>query len=114
MVQTASGYWLINEASRQKQTAIETKYKKKVRTITLPHTSGPLLLTFDNVLVSKTGLTSAAGWCVGMFVEQNKKQHVVVVLGSRNKTERLNTVKNIRYNHIVDTNLNKADFSTNY
>ena len=92
----------------------ETKYKKKIRTINLPHTSGQLLFTFDSVLVSKTGLTSSAGWCVGMVVEQHNQKYVVVVLGSRNKRERLETVKNIRYNHIVDTNLNQVNFSTNY
>jgi D-alanyl-D-alanine endopeptidase (penicillin-binding protein 7) len=114
MVTTAAGYWFIAEVSGQKQAAIETKYKKKVRTIRLPHTSGQLLFTFDNVIVSKTGLTSSAGWCVGMVVEQNNQKYVVVVLGSRNKHERLETVKNIRYNHIVDTNLNTVNFSTNY
>lgn len=114
MMVTATGYWFITEVSSQKHTAIETKYKKKIRTINLPHTSGPLLFTFDSVIVSKTGLTSSAGWCVGMVVEQNNQKYVVVVLGSRNKRERLETVKNIRYNQIVDTNLNQANFSTNY
>ena len=114
MMTTATGYWFITEVSGQKQTAIDTKYKKRVRTINLPHTSGQLLFTFDSVLVSKTGLTSSAGWCVGMVVEQNNQKYVVVVLGSRNKRERLETVKNIRYNHIVDTNLNTVNFSTNY
>jgi D-alanyl-D-alanine endopeptidase (penicillin-binding protein 7) len=114
MMTTATGYWFITEVSGQKQTAIETKYKKKIRTINLPHTSGQLLFTFDSVLASKTGLTTSAGWCVGMVVEQNQQRYVVVVLGSRNKRERLETVKNIRYNHIVDTNLNTVNFSTNY
>lgn len=111
---TATNYWMITQISGQKQVAIETKYRKQVRTITLPHTSGPLLFAFDSVLVSKTGLTLSAGWCVGMVVEQNNQKYVVVVLGSRNKRERLETVKNIRYNHIVDTNLNTVNFSTNY
>lgn len=114
MMSTAAGYWFIAEISGQKQTAIETKYKKKVRTIRLPHTSGPLLFSFDHVIVSKTGLTSSAGWCVGMVVEQNNQKYVVVVLGSRNKRERLETVKNIRYNHINDANLNTVNFTTNY
>lgn len=114
MMNTAAGYWFIVDVGSRKQTAIETKYKKKIRKITLPHTSGPLLFEFESVLVSKTGLTSAAGWCVGMVVEQNRQRHIVVVLGSRNKRERLNTVKDIRYNHIDDANLNKVDFSTNY
>lgn len=114
MLNTARGYWFILDVSSRKQTAIETKYKKRVRKITLPHTSGPLLIEFESVLVSKTGLTNAAGWCVGMVVEQNQKKHIIVVLGSRNKHERLNTVKDIHYNHINDANLNRVDFSTNY
>jgi D-alanyl-D-alanine endopeptidase (penicillin-binding protein 7) len=114
MMQIAAGYWFIREVSGQKQTAIETKYKKKIRTVHLPHTSGSLLFTFDNVLVSKTGLTNAAGWCVGMVVEQDKQKYVVVVLGSRNKRERLETVKNIRYNHIADINLTPAEIPTTY
>lgn len=106
MMQIAAGYWFIAEISSLKQTAIETKYQKRIRTINLPHTSGPLLFAFDSVIVSKTGLTNSAGWCVGMVVKQNNQQFVVVVLGSRNKRERLNTVKDIRYNHIDDANLN--------
>jgi D-alanyl-D-alanine endopeptidase (penicillin-binding protein 7) len=114
MMATAAGYWFITETSSQKQTVIETKYKKKIRTINLPHTSGPLLFAFDSVIVSKTGLTSAAGWCVGMVVNQNSQRYVIVVLGSRNKRERLETVNSIRYNHIDDANLKQTKFSTNY
>ena len=111
---TATGYWFITEVSSQKHTAIETKYKKRIRTINLPHTSGELLFAFDSIIVSKTGLTSSAGWCVGMVVRQNNQQYVVVVLGSRNKRERLATVKDLRYNHIIDTNLNTDNFPANY
>lgn len=114
MMHIAAGYWLIQEISGQKHVALETKYKKRIRTINLAHTSGPLLFAFDSVLVSKTGLTTAAGWCVGMVVEQNKQQYIVVVLGSKNKTERLNTVKNIRYNHVVDINLRDLEIPTTY
>lgn len=114
LMNTATGYWLIRDISGQKQVALETKYKKKIRTINLSHTSGPLLFTFDNVLVSKTGLTSSAGWCVGMVVEQNHQQYVVVVLGAKNKKQRLETVKNIRYNHVVDTNLRELEIPTTY
>ena len=114
LMQTAMGYWLIREVSGQKHVAFETKYAKKIRTIKLDHPSGPLLFAFDSVLVSKTGLTTAAGWCVGMVVEQNQQQYVVVVLGSKNKKQRLNTVHDIRYNHVVDTNLRELKISTTY
>ena len=104
LVNIASSYWLIREISTKKQADIETRYKKKVRKIKLSHTSGSIL-EFDNVLVSKTGLTTAAGWCVGLAVEKQKQGYVIVILGSKNKTQRLNTVRDILYNHIVDTNI---------
>lgn len=114
LMTAALGYWLIREVSTQKHVAFETKYQKKIRTINLEHTSGPLLFAFDSVLVSKTGLTSAAGWCVSMVVEQNRQQYVVVVLGSKNKKQRLDTVKEIRYNHVVDVNLRELEIPTTY
>ena len=114
LMQTSLGYWLIREVSGQKAVSVETKYSKKIRTIHLAHTSGALLFAFDSVLVSKTGLTAAAGWCVGMVVEQNQQQYVVVVLGAKNKKQRLDTVKDIRYNHVVDANLHDLRISTTY
>jgi D-alanyl-D-alanine endopeptidase (penicillin-binding protein 7) len=105
MMTVAANYWFIRETSIKKQVAFDTRYRKKIRTIRLDHTSGNILFSFDNIVVSKTGLTSAAGWCVGLVTEQNGQQYVIVVLGSRNKTERLNTVKNIMYNHVLDQNL---------
>jgi len=101
MLTAAAGYQIISEASNnKKQIVIETHRKKKVRTINLTHTSGQLLTVFDNVLISKTGFTLVAGWCVTMIVEQNYARYMVVVLGSRNKNERLKTVNNIRANQL--------------
>ena len=114
MVEAASGYWIIQEATQQKQIAIELKAKKKVRTLSLPHTSGPLLFVFDQVLVSKTGLTSPAGWCVGMMAQQSGQKYIVVVLGSKSKQRRLDLVKDIRYNHFVDKNLFDTPIPNNY
>jgi len=105
MVQIASGYWVIREASTRKDVEFETRYQKKIRKIKLNHTSGDLLFAFDSVIVSKTGLTNSAGWCVGMMVEQNQKQYVIVVLGSRTKQQRTSTAQDLLYNHIVDKNL---------
>jgi D-alanyl-D-alanine endopeptidase (penicillin-binding protein 7) len=105
MMTYASGYWLIRDISTKKHAEFETKYKKKIKTISLNNTNQPLLFTFDSIVVSKTGLTSAAGWCVGLVVEQNNQQYVVVVLGAKNKADRIATVKDVLYNHILDQNL---------
>ena len=107
LLEAAQGYWFIEQASMKKQVAFETKYKNRIRIINLAHTSGALLFAFDRVLISKTGLTNAAGWCASMVVEQNHQRYAVVVLGSRNKQDRLNTVKNVMYNRVLDTDLEK-------
>jgi D-alanyl-D-alanine endopeptidase (penicillin-binding protein 7) len=114
MMSYASSYWFIRDTSTKKQVALETRYKKQIRTIRLEHTSSPILFSFDNIVVSKTGLTSAAGWCVGLVANQNGQQYVIVVLGSRNKAQRLSTVKNIMYNHVLDQNLQPQEFVNTY
>ena len=106
MITTSTGYWFIREVSVKKQVAIETQQKKRVRTISLSHTSATMLFEFDNIIVSKTGLTSAAGWCVGMAVNQRQDQYVIVVLGSPNKAHRFAVVKDMMYNHVLDQNIN--------
>ena len=105
LIRAGAVYVLIRETSVKKQVAIETTYKKKIRTIDLTHTNQPLLFEFDNIIAGKTGLTSAAGWCVALLVEQSQRQYVIVVLGSRTKQARLDTVKNLMYNHVREQNI---------
>jgi D-alanyl-D-alanine carboxypeptidase len=64
-----------------------------------------MLFEFDNIIVSKTGLTSAAGWCVGLAVSQKQEQYVIVVLGAPNKSQRFAVVKDAMYNHVLDQNI---------
>lgn len=114
MMDRASNYWFIRDTSTKKQVAFETRYRKQIRTIKLHHTSESILFSFDNIVVSKTGLTSAAGWCVGLVVRQGTQNYVIVVLGSANKTQRLNTVKDLMYNHVLDRNLQHVEIVNNY
>ncbi len=60
---------------------------KKTITIHLRNTN-PEVFTFDNIVLSKTGTTNAAGRCVVMLVEKNKSLHAIVVLGQKNGKER--------------------------
>ena len=95
MVQIAADYWFIQDASGQASVRLNKSDINKRRSVNLVHTSNQLLTTFDSVVVSKTGYTVAAGWCVGMVLEQKKQQYVVVVLGAGNKQARLNRVKTV-------------------
>ena len=98
-------YDIIRQNSIKKQAIFETKVKKTVRTIKLEHTSAPYLFQFDNIVVTKTGLTTPAGWCVALLVEQKGQTFLIVVLGSKTKQQRLDKVKEIMYNHVIDQQL---------
>ncbi len=103
----ASGYWVIRDTSVLRQVAIDAKFKKKVRKIVLNNTNRPVLFEFDNVIVSKTGFTNPAGWCVGLVVMKEDKKYVVVILGAKSKKQRLDIVDEVLYNYVVDTEVIK-------
>jgi D-alanyl-D-alanine carboxypeptidase len=65
------------------------------------------LFEFDNVIVSKTGFTNPAGWCVGLVVVKDKKKYVVVVLGANSKKRRADAIDEVLYNYVVDTDVVK-------
>lgn len=112
MMVAAEKYPKIREISIKKQILFETRYKKKIRTIHLQNTNNPILFEFDTVVVSKTGFTNPAGWCVAMVVEKFNNTYVVIVLGAKNKAHRIDKVKEIMYNHIVDEKV--FDKNTDY
>jgi len=111
MMETSAGYWLIQEVTTRKQVAVETQFKKRIRTVSLKNTNSPLLFEFDNIVVSKTGLTSQAGFCLGLVVEQKKQQYAIVVLGARSKQDRMQTVEKIMYNHVIDNQLPEQELT---
>jgi D-alanyl-D-alanine endopeptidase (penicillin-binding protein 7) len=105
MMQIAAQHWLIRHISVKQQIDVDASTGKKVTYIHLVNTNQPVLFEFGNIVVSKTGLTSPAGWCMGLVAEQSQKQYVIVILGSRTKKERQTTVQSIMYNHVVNQNL---------
>ena len=109
----AAGYWVIRDASVKKTVAFERKFKKKLRKIQLNNTNRPLLIEFDEIIASKTGFTNPAGYCVALVVEHQKQRRVIVVLGERNKSRRIDTVQDIIYNHVLDQNLQDPSYINN-
>ena len=88
-------YPLIKEISVKKQLLFEQRSKNFVRKIELFNTNKELLFEFDNIVLTKTGLTNPAGWCLGMVVEQGINKYVIVILGSNTKLDRLKTARKI-------------------
>ena len=113
MAMYAAGYWVIRDASVKKTVMFERKFKKKLRKIQLNNTNRPLLMEFDEIITSKTGFTNPAGYCVALVVEHQKQRRVIVVLGEKNKTRRIDTVQDIMYNHVLDQNLQDTKYINN-
>lgn len=109
MVSYAAGYWVIRQTSVQKQVAFERRFKKRLRTIELRNTNRPLLMEFDEIVVSKTGFTNPARYCVALVVEKDHQQHAIVVLGAPNRSRRIDTVQDAIYNHVLDENLQNSN-----
>lgn len=101
MVAHAAKYTLIRETSTKKQIEIDTHYKRKIRKLVLNNTNKPVLFNFDDIVVSKTGFTSRAGYCLALAVERNNQRYSVVILGSRNKQARINKAEDILHHHIA-------------
>jgi len=73
---------------RTHQTQV-VKGKKKI-IINLRNTNDAVF-TYDNILISKTGTTNAAGRCVAMLIERDGDLFAVVVLGQKTSGQR-NTI----------------------
>jgi len=79
-------------AERTHQTQV-VKGKKKI-TVNLRNTN-PAVFAYDNILISKTGTTNAAGKCVAMLIERNGSLFAVVVLGQKNGHRRTMIVEEL-------------------
>lgn len=103
MLTAAQGYPLIRSISTMKEAQISSDDKKSLRQIVFSNTNKTALTNFTNIVVTKTGLTNAAGWCVGLVVEEQGQNYYIVILGSKNKQSRLDKVKELMYNYVIKT-----------
>jgi D-alanyl-D-alanine endopeptidase (penicillin-binding protein 7) len=78
---------VIRAITGERNTTVKVPKGKKTITINLKNTNSALF-HFDNILISKTGTTNAAGKCVIMLVEKAGDPYAVVVLGQKNSKAR--------------------------
>lgn len=102
LVMISSLYPFIVETSVQRQALFEVNRGRKIRTIEIDNTNKPLLFEFDEIRVSKTGYTTAAGWCVGMLVQSRGQEFVVVIMGAPSKQARNDLARTTIYNQLRD------------
>jgi D-alanyl-D-alanine endopeptidase (penicillin-binding protein 7) len=93
LLKEALKYDFVREISTTKATEITVPTKKHPHArVVITNTNSPLLSEFTAV-VSKTGLTSQAGWCVAMVIDEGGQRYVIVVLGAPNKAARMKIVE---------------------
>jgi len=101
LVVGAAFYPMIRDISTKKESTILIQVKRKTRSVVLSNTNRVLLHEFDSILLSKTGFTNPAGFCVAILIEQpvkNEIHHqVIVVMGAKNTAQRVDTVKRMMY-----------------
>jgi serine-type D-Ala-D-Ala endopeptidase (penicillin-binding protein 7) len=104
LVVGAAFYPMIRDISTKKESTILIQVKHKDRPVVLSNTNRVLLREFDSILLSKTGFTNPAGFCVAILIEhpvKNEIRHqVIVVMGAKNTAQRVDTVKRMMY-HVM-------------
>jgi D-alanyl-D-alanine endopeptidase (penicillin-binding protein 7) len=101
LVVGAAFYPMIRDISTKKESTILIQVKRKDRLVVLSNTNRVLLREFDSILLSKTGFTNPAGFCVAILIEHPVKnemhRQVIVVMGAKNTAQRVDTVKRMMY-----------------
>lgn len=93
MFNAANQYELIRSISTLKEVQLPTQKKK--RPVTFVNTNFNILSQFKDIVVSKTGFTNPAGFCMGVILNRQGHEFIVVVLGEKNKEQRATTVNRL-------------------
>jgi serine-type D-Ala-D-Ala endopeptidase (penicillin-binding protein 7) len=112
LIRVAAGNSTIRDTAGMHSARITVEQNKRTTTLNLNHTSLSLLTQFGNILASKTGLTTPAGWCVALLVQQDDQDWVMVILGSRTRDQRAQTVQQLMHNHVMPHQWPAANVNT--
>jgi D-alanyl-D-alanine endopeptidase (penicillin-binding protein 7) len=96
MFKAANQYELIRSISTMKE--LQLPAQKKKRTVSLVNTNYTVLTQFKDIVVSKTGFTNPAGFCMGLILNRQGHEFIVIVLGEKNKNQRTATVTRLMQN----------------
>jgi D-alanyl-D-alanine endopeptidase (penicillin-binding protein 7) len=91
MLKTVNQYAMIRSISTQ----LEIKLALNKKSVQYLNTNHATLSKFENIVVSKTGFTNIAGFCMAVVVNKHNQEFVIVILGEKNKRDRANAVEKI-------------------
>jgi D-alanyl-D-alanine carboxypeptidase len=104
MLKSAITVEFIRQTSIIQKTEIELANKKKPVRIVIQNTNIGLLEEFNSIVLSKTGLTTPAGWCVSLVLEERHRQFMLIVLGAPTKDARKKIVERVIFSNLRDVN----------
>lgn len=104
---------VIRTIANERNAVVNVPSGRRMFSINLKNTN-PDIFVYDNVLISKTGFTSAAGRCVLMLVEKNRQQFVIIVLGQSTPKERSKVVNSLITMEILEAPKPKIDGNVIY
>ncbi len=87
-------YVIIQQLSSEKFYTYEYRRGKRTIKVNLKNTN-PQMWTYDNIILTKTGYTSAAGRCLAMLVEKNGELYAVVSLGNKSLVQRSKNITDL-------------------
>lgn len=95
MVSVANLYPYIQQISSKKYLSIKTYTKKGQTILQKKNTNFDILTEFNNITLSKTGTTNAAGKCVVLSVVKNNQTFIIVILGEASSAKRNQRVRKL-------------------
>ena len=104
MLKAAITIDFIRQTSTIQKTEIAAKDRKKPVRIIIQNTNIGLLEEFNTIVLSKTGLTTPAGWCVGLVLEERHRQFMLIVLGAPTKDTRKKIVERVVFSDLRQLN----------
>ena len=104
MLKAATTIDFIRQASIIQKTEIAVKDRKKPVRIIIQNTNIGLLEEFNTIVLSKTGLTNPAGWCVSLVLEERHRQFILIVLGAPSKDARKKIVERVVFSNLRELN----------
>lgn len=100
LIEAASKHDIIKKISVSKYVLVEHSIKQKINQIQIPNTNQGLLFEFDNILLSKTGFTRKAGWCLALMVEKSGTEYAIVILGEPTPQSRADKARHLINNYV--------------
>jgi D-alanyl-D-alanine endopeptidase (penicillin-binding protein 7) len=92
-------YQIIQRLSVEKLHTYEYRNNKRVVRVNFRNTN-PQLWNYEEIILTKTGFTNAAGRCLAMLVEKNGVLYALVTLGNKNVEQRSRTIAGMFSQHI--------------